>query len=273
MIEYGCQTFPFNTFGQPGMDKASQENKMSTAAASPTCVTKLKSREEVAEQTMAFRFEKPAAFTFTPGQFIDLTLLCPPKTNAEGDGRAFSIASAPYEDFLMVATRLRDTAFKQVLRSLPLGTEVKMEGPSGNLKLHHDKSRAAVVLTGGIGITPFRSILLNAAREKLPIPIFLFYGNRRPEDAAFLDELQELEKQNPHYKLIACMSEMEKSHRPWKGERGLIDAQMLAKYLKGVVSPIDYITGPPGMVKAMHKILKDTRVDDDNIRTEEFAGY
>jgi ferredoxin-NADP reductase len=246
---------------------------MSSTVASPPYFTKLKSREEVAEQTMAFRFEKPAAFEFTPGQCIDLTLLKPPKTDAEGNGRTFSIASAPYEDFLMVATRLRDTAFKQVLRSLPLGTEVKMEGPSGDLKLHHDKSRAAVILTGGIGITPFRSILLNAAKEKMPIPIFLFYGNRRPEDAAFLDELQELEKQNPHYNLIACMSEMAKSQRVWKGEKGVIDAPMLTKYLKGVVSSIYYITGPPAMVKAMHAMLRDTGVDDDNIRIEEFAGY
>ena len=188
---------------------------MSTAVASPTYVTKLKSREEVAEQTMAFRFEKPSAFTFTPGQCVDMTLLHPPDTDAEGDGRTFSIASAPDEDFIMVATRMRQTAFKRVLKSLPMGTEVKMEGPSGDLKLHHDKSRAAVVLTGGIGITPFRSIVLNAAKEKLPLRIFLFYGNRRPEDAAFLEELQELEKQNPNYKLIACMSEMEQSHRPW----------------------------------------------------------
>jgi len=246
---------------------------MSTAVASSTYITKLKGREEVAEETMACRFEKPAGFTFTPGQCIDLTLVNPSQTDAEGNARTFSIASAPHEDFLMVATRERDTAFKRVLKSLPLGTEVKVEGPSGDLKLHHDKSRAAVVLTGGIGITPFRSILLNAAREKLSILIFLFYGNRRPEDAAFLVELQELEKRNLHYKLIACMSEMEKSHRPWDGEKGVINAQMLAKYLKGVVSPIYYITGPPAMVKAMHSLLQDTGVDDDNIRIEEFAGY
>jgi ferredoxin-NADP reductase len=273
MVEYGRQALRFDTFTQRGMDRYPKENTMSPAAASPTRLTKLKSREEVAEQTMAFRFEKPSGFTFMPGQCIDLTLVNPPKTDAEGDGRTFSIASAPYEDFLMVATRLRDTAFKQVLKSLPLGTEVKIEGPSGDLKLHHDKSRAAVVLTGGIGITPFRSILLNAAKEKLAIPIFLFYGNKRPEDAVFFDELQELKEQNPHYKLIACMSEMEKSHRSWKGERGMIDAQMLAKYLQGVLAPIYYITGPPGMVKAMQTILKDTGVDDNSIRTEEFAGY
>lgn len=246
---------------------------MGTTVASPTCLMKLTSRQEVAEQTMAFRFEKPASFTFTPGQAIELTLLNPPESDAEGDSRVFSIASAPDEDFIMVATRLRDTAFKRVLRSLPLGTEVKMEGPFGDLKLHNDKSRAAVVLTGGIGITPFRSILLSAAKEKRSLPIFLFYANRRPEDAAFLGELQGLEKANPTHKLIACMSQMEHSHRSWQGETGVINAQMLAKYLKGIIAPIHYITGPPTMVKAMHTMLNDAGVDEDNIRIEEFTGY
>ncbi|HEX5446989.1 MAG TPA: FAD-dependent oxidoreductase [Pirellulales bacterium] len=246
---------------------------MTTAVSSPIYRTQLQSHQEVAEQTMAFRFDKPAGFTFTPGQFIDITLLDPPETDAEGNARGFSLASAPYEDFLMVATRTRDTAFKRVLGKLAPGVEVKIEGPFGDLRLHHDPSRAAVVLTGGIGITPFRSILLQATRDKLPQRIFLFYGNRRPEDAAFLAELQALEKQNPNYKLIACMSEMEKSQRPWAGERGEIDSPMLARHLPGVGSAIYYITGPPAMVKAMHAVLKDTGVDDDNIRIEEFAGY
>ena len=247
---------------------------MSTAVADwPRFVAKLRDRLEVAERTMAFRFDRPAAFEFTPGQFLDITLLNPGETDTEGNTRGFSIASAPYEDFIMVATRLRDTAFKRVLRSVPLGTEVKIEGPFGNLRLHNDISRPAVVLTGGIGITPFRSILLNAAKEKLSHRIFLFYANRRPEDAAFLDELQRLEMQNPNYKLIACMTEMERSSRSWSGERGVINPEMLAKYLKGVTSPVYYVTGPPPMVKAMYTMLVDTGVDDDNIRIEEFAGY
>jgi ferredoxin-NADP reductase len=247
---------------------------MSTVVADwPKFHAKLRYREEIAERTMAFRFEKPTSFKFTPGQFIDVTLLNSSQTDSEGDVRGFSIASAPYEDFIMVATRLRDTAFKRVLRSVPLGTEVKIEGPFGNLRLHNDKSRAAVVLTGGIGITPFRSILLHAAKERLPHHIFLFYSNRRPEDSAFLNELQELEKKNPNYKLIACMTEMEKSQQPWSGERGLINHALLQKYLKGVPSPVYYITGPQAMVKAMHTILTDTGVDDDNVRIEEFTGY
>ena len=112
---------------------------MSTAVADwPKFLAKLKVRQEIAERTMAFRFEKPASFKFIPGQFIDITLLNPKETDSEGNTRGFSIASAPNEDFIMVATRLRDTAFKRVLKSIPLGAEVRVEGPFGNLRLHND---------------------------------------------------------------------------------------------------------------------------------------
>ena len=73
---------------------------------SPSNLMKLTSRQEVAQQTMAFRFEKPASFTFTPGQFIELTLVNPPESDAQGNSRVFSIASAPDEDFIMVANDL-----------------------------------------------------------------------------------------------------------------------------------------------------------------------
>ncbi len=79
---------------------------MSTAVADwPKFLAKLQARQEIAERTMAFRFEKPASFKFTPGQFIDITLLNPKETDSEGNTRGFSIASAPHGDFIMVATR------------------------------------------------------------------------------------------------------------------------------------------------------------------------
>lgn len=247
---------------------------MGTAPAGATYFTvKLKSREAVAEGTMAFRFEKPANWTFKAGQALDMTLLNPSETDAQGNTRAFSLASAPQEDLLMIATRMRDTAFKRALRALPIGAEVKIEGPFGDLTLHNKSSRAAVLLAGGIGITPFRSIIVRAAREKLPHRIFLFYGNRRPEDAAFLEELRAIEKENPNYKLIAAMSEIEKSKTPWQGETGFIGKAMLSKYVTGAASPIYYVAGPPAMVKAMRDLLNRASVDDDDIRAEEFSGY
>jgi ferredoxin-NADP reductase len=103
---------------------------------------------------------------------------------------------------------------------------------------------------------------------------FSFSGsNRRPEDAAFLAELQTLERQNPNYKLIASMTEMEKWHRPWHGETGVIGNEMLARYLKDASSPVYYIAGPPGMVKGMHMMINESGVDEGDIRTEEFSGY
>lgn len=239
----------------------------------PVTLSKLVSRHEVAERTSEFRFEKPSNWTFKAGQYLDMTLLDPPETDTEGNTRTFSIASSPGEETLMVATRMRNTAFKRVLNTMTLGTAVKIEGPSGNLTLHNNVKRAAVFLAGGIGITPFRSIVFRAAEEKLPHRIFLFYSNRRPEDAPFLDELKSLGKDNPNYTLIATMTEMAKSHRSWNGETGQIDKEMLARYLKDAVSPIYYVAGPPEMVKGLLTMINEAGVDEDDIRAEEFAGY
>jgi ferredoxin-NADP reductase len=244
---------------------------MTNAAMPPITTSKLLSRDEVAEGTMAFRFERPSNWGFKAGQYLDMTLLDPAETDSEGNVRSFSIASSPHEETLMVATRMRDTAFKRVLKTMPLGTAVKIEGPSGNLTLHNNVKKAAVFLAGGIGITPFRSIVFHAAKEKRPHRIFLFYSNRRPEDAPFLAELQSLERDN--YKLIASMTEMEKSRRPWSGETDLIDQEMLGRYLKDAASPIYYIAGPPAVVKGLHEMLNKAGMKDDDIRAEEFAGY
>jgi len=235
--------------------------------------TRLKSREEVAERTMAFRFEKPADWTFTPGQFMEVTLIDPPEEDDFSNTRAFSIVCAPQEDVIMCATRLTGSTFKKMLSTIPLGTEVKIEGPFGDLVLHEDASRAAVLLTGGIGITPFRSIVLDAAKRKLPHKIFLFYSNRRPEDAPFLADLQKAAKENRNFEFIATMNAMEKSAQPWDGARGVINQALLDKYLAGVKSPIYYITGPGGMVKAMHELLTGMGVKEEDMRVEEFPGY
>lgn len=246
---------------------------MSATMKSDSYTVKLTDRLDVAEGTMGFRFEKPAGFLFTPGQFVDLTLLHLSATDAAGDTRAFSIASAPDEATLLVATRMRDSAFKRELRGMPFGTEVQIEGPFGNLVLHADQTRAAVFLAGGIGITPFRSILVHAAKQKLPHRIVLFYSNRRPEDAPFFDELQTLQRENQRYTFVPTMTEPEKSSRPWQGETGYITAAMLSKHLVNVPSPVYYAVGPPGMVTGLRLALKEADIDDRDIRTEKFAGY
>jgi ferredoxin-NADP reductase len=246
---------------------------MGTAAKQTIHLVKLKERQQVAEKTLAFRFEKPADFSFKPGQFMEVSLIDPSETDSEGNTRTFSIASAPHEATLMVTTRVRDTAFKRVLRAIPISSQVRIEGPFGNFTLHNNAARPAVLLAGGIGITPFRSMVFRAAEEKLPHRLFLFYSNRRPEDAAFLDELQSLEDRNPNYRCIATMTEMAKSQHPWNGETGYVDREMLSRHLKDAASPIYYIAGPPAMVNGVKALLNRAGIDDDDIRWEDFAGY
>lgn len=179
--------------------------------------SKLLKRAEVAERTMAFHFERPSRFNFTAGQFVDVTLPDPPETDSEGDTRTFSIASSPFEGQLMFATRMRDTAFKRSLMKVPLGTEVKVSLPMGSFSLHKNSAKAAVFLAGGIGITPILSIVRQADHDRLPHKLYLFCCNRRPEDTAFLEVLQTLEKSNSNFRLICTMTQMQRSQKQWKG--------------------------------------------------------
>lgn len=236
-------------------------------------VAKLTGRSEVAEQTMAFRFEKPPGWMFKPGQFVELALIHPPETDDEGDARVFSIASAPHEPEIMVATRMRDSAFKRVLGSLALGAQVQMDGPFGDFVLHDNASRPAVFLTGGIGITPVRSILLEAAQERLPHRIYLFYSNSRPDQAPFLKELDALTSVNPNFKFVPTMTRIDAAQGEWRGATGHISRELLDKNLKNAQSAVYYITGPARLVSTMRTILSQWGINDNDIRTEEFSGY
>jgi ferredoxin-NADP reductase len=234
---------------------------------------KLLKKDIVAVGTMMFTFERPKDFIYKAGQSIDLTLINPPETDKEGNTRAFSLTSAPFENVLSVTTRMRETAFKKVLYGMPLNSKLEIAGPFGSFTLHNNSTKPAIFLVGGIGITPFYSMLKTATIGALPHKIFLFYSNRRPEDTAFLYELIDMQKENKNFKLIATMVEMEKSTYPWDGEVGFITKEMIQHYLPEIKSGIYYSAGPPQMVAAMRKILTEMNVDDDDIRTEEFSGY
>jgi ferredoxin-NADP reductase len=233
----------------------------------------LVARELVAARTMSFRFARPAEWSYRAGQSVDMTLLDPSETDEEGNLRAFTISSAPRENVIQITTRLRDTAFKRVLQQVPLGTEVKIEGPFGSFRLHN-AARPAVLLAGGIGITPFRSILVETiGGGALPYPVTLFHANRRPEDAAFGEELRELARKDPNLTFVPTVTGMAGSTEPWDGEEGHIDAPMLARHVSAGTNPVYYVAGPAGMVEALRVMLVAASVDEDDIRTEEFSGY
>jgi ferredoxin-NADP reductase len=239
----------------------------------PPYKVKLKAQKTLCAGTTAFYFEKPEKFEFQAGQFFNFTLLNPDETDLEGSTRALSIASAPHEPNLMVAMRLRTSAFKRALNSLPLETELLLQGPFGSMTLPRNTTRPAVLLAGGIGITPFRSLVWNAAESFSPRRILLFYSVRVPEEAAFLEELRDMEQYNMRYKFICTVTQPKRTRMLWRGETGRISIDLLSKWIPDVTVPIYYVAGPPGMVTGVRQMLIGAGIAEEDIRAEEFYGY
>lgn len=232
--------------------------------------TQLLGAEQVAERTMAFHFEKPAGFSFRAGQAIDVTLPALAKSGQTAR-HAFSLVNAPDEARLTIATRLRGSAYKEVLRSMTPGAVVEIEGPFGSLTLHKNAARSAVLIAGGIGITPFVSILREAARQRQERQIVLFHSNRRAEDAAYLDELLALAGDYPSLRVIPTLTQTDAISPTWSGRSGRIDGALLASV--AAKAPIYYLAGPPSFVEAMQAELTRQGADEDDIRSEGFYGY
>ena len=230
--------------------------------------TTLKVRDIVALDTMLFGFERPDGFQFKAGQAMDLVLVESEIEQARGARHTFSIVTAPFEDGLAIATRMRDSPFKQALKRLPVGAK----GPFGSL-VQKDAKRAAVLIAGGIGITPFMSMLRQAAHDQSPQFLLLVYCNRRPEDAPFISELTQLERVNSNFRLVATMTQPGKSNIHWNGHSGRIDEALLRQVLGKVHEPLYYLAGPPTMVGDIYQTLSDMGIADDAIHSEEFYGY
>ena len=209
----------------------------------------------------------------------------------EGPIRHFTISSSPTEDFIMISTRIRDTPYKKRLSSLEENTKVKVRGPQGKFVLHdkqeEDYSKTAVFLSGGIGVTPFRSIIKYATDKQLPIKIVMFDSNRNQENILFKSEFDEWANTNKNLKIIYTITEEQEGEKDqlaqqsspaseWKGEKGRIDKAMLTRYLtdKDVKDSIFYTCGPPGMINAMQDLLRnDLNIPKEQIKVEEFVGY
>jgi ferredoxin-NADP reductase len=240
----------------------------------PRFTSRLIDRFGVAEGTMAFAFERPAGFAFTAGQFVTITLPNPLYTDEKGNRRIFSIASAPQEDGrLVVATRMTGSAFKRTLAEVALGAEVTLFGPGGSFTLGPDSSTPVAFIAGGIGITPFRSMILDAVSRNLLQPITLVYSNRNPEGAAFHAELAHIAETYSSLTYVPTMTQAETSKQLWDGERRLVSAEFLRDHIGDMAAPTFYLVGPPGMVTAVTKTVLEAGADPAHVRAEEFKGY
>jgi ferredoxin-NADP reductase/nitrite reductase/ring-hydroxylating ferredoxin subunit len=205
----------------------------------------------------------------------------------KGPIRHFTISSSPTENYIMFSTRIRDTPYKKRLSTLEQGAKVKVRGPEGQFILHQDYSKPAVFLSGGIGVTPFRTMIKYATDKQLPVKIVMFDSNRNINNILFKKEFDDWANINKNLKIIYTISEGEEEYRheqspssiaknDWKGEYGRIDKVMILKYVDTNIlyNSIFYICGPPSMLKAMQALLQDDlEIPKERIKVEEFTGY
>ena len=203
--------------------------------------------------------------------------------DSKGPIRHFTISSSPTEDFIMLSTRIRDSPYKQRLASLEKGAKVKVRGPQGEFVIHEDYSKTAIFVSGGIGVTPFRSMIKYATDMQLPLKIIMFDSNKNKENVLFKKEFDEWTSQNKNISIIYNLTEeknpQEQQSSPmdiWKGEYGRIDKAMILRYVDSstLKDSLFYICGPPNMLKAMKSLIQEElKIPEEKIKVEEFTGY
>ena len=220
---------------------------------------RLIAKKRLVSNVKSFIFKPKANITWTAGQYLIYFL---PHKNADlrREMRFFTISSSPFQKHLTITTRIFKTAssFKQTLDNLKIGDEIEAKGPDGDFVIDNPK-KLSVFIAGGIGITPFISIIRQLNFENKPINITLLYANKT-KSIAFKNELEEIVKNHKEFKI----------HYVFFPKR--IDKKVLNKFTKNKKA-VFYICGPDPMVDSVTKILFDQGILEDNIKQDYFSGY
>ena len=235
--------------------------------------SRLLAREVVAEDTIACQIERPEGFEFEVGQYLDVALVDPRFVDAQGNSRSMSIASAPHEPELTVLMRVRDSAYKRSIAALPIGSPLIIEGPADDLGLRRVWGKRLALVAGGVGVAPFMSLLRDAKRRGDGLEATLFYSNRRPEDAPWLDVLEALSREVPGFSYVPVMTRMSDSSRPWEGETERLGIPLFERYLPQLVGARYFISGSTLLVSALCQELERAGVPPRDIRIEMYSGY
>lgn len=214
----------------------------------------------------SFRFLRPASFTYQAGQFMFVTI-----KSGEGELRKhFTISTSPTEkDYIEFTKKLSDSEYSAALNALKVGDWAKIDGPYGLFTLEGEREKVGM-LSGGIGITPLRSICKYCTDMNRKTHITVLYACHTREDIVFREDFEEMKKQNRNIKVAFTVDE---AAEDWTGYVGRIDAQLLQREIPDYRERVFYTCGPPAMVKAMEDLLKGLNVPQDSIKKENFTGY
>jgi glycine betaine catabolism B len=214
----------------------------------------------------SYRFPRPSELNYKPGQYFMITI------NKDGKELThhFSFSSSPTQkENIEFTKKLTDHEYSLALKEAKIGDWARIEAPYGQFTFEGEYPKIAL-LAGGIGITPFKSIIKNATDKRLDSKITLFYGCRTEGDIIFKDEFESMQGENENFKMICVVNQPSSD---WKGETGIITADMIKKALPDYRENVFYTCGPPPMVKAMETIIESLGLPKSQMKQEYFTGY
>jgi ferredoxin-NADP reductase/Na+-translocating ferredoxin:NAD+ oxidoreductase RnfD subunit len=245
---------------------------LASFVASPrrTMVLQLKRKSKLAPDILAFTFKPSHKPTFTPGQYVELTI-DHPRADSRGNRRYFTLASSPTEDLVQLGVRFYKpgSSFKRALHATSTGAKITAGHIAGDFTLPSDRRQKLTFIAGGIGITPFRSMLKYLLDTQQRRDIVLLYANRAPADIAYRDVLSEAQAKLG-VKIVYTLTEA--APRDWTGSTGRIDAQMIRKAVPDYRERVFYLSGPPAMVREHEHMLRALGIARNCIKTDSFAG-
>ena len=189
------------------------------------------------------RLERPEGYQFQAGQYALLRL----STNQGPDLRPLSLAGTPASGPLEFATRISTSSFKQAVLGLRSGDTVKVSRPMGGLA--YDATRPAIVIAGGIGITPVRSLLLATASSTAQAPVRLLFSNHTADDIPFVDELTEMVRQRENLSITWVLTSPSTATLPGPVHVGRLTGELLRQQAAELPDAKFYLTGPAAMVR------------------------
>ena len=218
----------------------------------------------------SFRFAAPDDLEFKAGQFFELTI----DALGKPESKYFSFSNSPTEKgYIEFTKRMTESSFSQALLKLKKGDTAHIKFPLGSFTFGDERKIA--FLSGGIGITPIRSMCKFACDMALDKDIILLYSNRRVSDIPFKEDFDLMASSDRNLQVIYTVTdEREGSLETWKGLYGRIKSDMLKEAIPDYKDRYFYVCGPPGMVGALYSLLKnELALDDNQIRKENFVGY
>jgi ferredoxin-NADP reductase len=220
----------------------------------------LSATKQEANDTFSFIFAPEQPLQWKAGQLLRY-VLNHPNPDDRGVERFFSIASAPHEKHVMLTTRFasKGSSFKKALKKFRRGDAIEAHDLEGDFVVDHRK-KTFVFIAGGIGITPFRAILLDLEHNKKPLNVQLLYANR-DNDFPYRKELEALRRRHPEFRIDYVVSPKR------------IDEKSIPQLVPDIKKPMLYVSGPEPMVESMNKALKKIGVPKGRIKNDFFPGY